>query len=369
METRADVEQPGVTPRVLLVEDNEINQEIACELLRDLHADVTVAEQGEQAVEAVKSGQYDIILMDIEMPVMNGVEATRRIRASGIPWTERVPIIAMTGHDPGADVGGRFPGMNAYLAKPIDPQLLRRAFATWLPHGQAGSEHAGPEQAGFGQTAASVPGVPAGTGTSREDMRQIYGINAGAGIDNVAGNETLYFDLLGRFAAKYRDSRDDLLGMLKRGEIESASRLAHTIKGVAANLGAVQLADMAKKIETALLAHESITPLIDPYAQEMAKVARGIERLTSDNAPPAVPEGRLTKVDEEFVPLILDTLKDLPHLLQTDWGQAQEIVEGLASLLEHTQAASTYARLRNALEEFNPAAFAAEADNLTKLLV
>lgn len=351
MGSSADMGQPGVMPRVLLAEDNEINQEIACELLGGMNVAVTVAENGEQAVEAVRSGQYDAILMDIEMPVMDGLEATRRIRASGIPWAEQVPIIAMTGHSlSDGHESSQAAGMNAHLTKPIDPQALRSMLATWLPQKRP-TESAGTDN-----------------GASHQEMSQLYGINTRAGIANVAGNEKLYFDLLRRFAGKYRDSQHELQALLERGDIESASRLAHTIKGVAANLGAVYLADMAKRIEAALLAKESIEDLTDPYAQELTKVAQGIEQMTSGNTAPQEPAQVQAEVDAESVPLILQTLEGLPQLMQTDWGQAQEIVDGLAPLLECTMAASVYARLHNALEEFDPDAFAVEVDNLAGLL-
>jgi CheY-like chemotaxis protein len=119
--------------RVLVVEDNRINQKVIRSLLNILNCEPSFAENGAEAIESVKSGQFDIILMDIEMPIMDGVEATRKLRALG-GWCGTVPIIAVTANAmPGDRERYMEAGMTNYLAKPIEPQqIMKIIFETAL---------------------------------------------------------------------------------------------------------------------------------------------------------------------------------------------------------------------------------------------
>ena len=110
--------------RLLLVEDNFINREVARAFLRPLHLDISEAETGLQAIESLQTHAFDVVLMDIRMPVMDGLDATRRIRASAAPWRD-IPVIAMTGNVSTVEIDDcRAAGMDAHLAKPFRPDAL-----------------------------------------------------------------------------------------------------------------------------------------------------------------------------------------------------------------------------------------------------
>ena len=344
-------------PQVLLVEDNEINQEIACELLTSMSLQVDVAENGEEALKAVQAKRYDMVFMDIQMPVMDGLEATRCIRASSLEWAREVPIIAMTAHALSDDREQSLSvGMNAHLTKPINPEALRRVIAIWLPDRVLAEPSQGPTI-----DSESTP-------RSSLDLSSLHGINITSGISNVAGNEILYLDLLRRFVAKYRNSHMELPELLTAFDTESAARLAHTIKGVAANLGALRLAGIAKDIESAILAGESIESLLAPYTTELHQVSQSIDLLIVSRDAMNQDDGQMDEIDAARIPGILNDLVGLPMLMQTDWGSAQEKVEELGELLAHSVVGHLYSKLRNALEEFDVIAFTNAIEDLKQRL-
>ena len=228
--------------RILLAEDNEINQAIAMELLERAGLDAQPASDGKEAVDLFLRQDFDLVLMDIQMPLMDGMDAARAIRASGKPGADTVPILAMTANE-SADDREQYlqAGMNAHLVKPVDPQVLYAALNVWLAGGvrvPAGAAADAPQTAGYEE-------MP-----QQDVLSRLKGFDTQAGLSNVAGNRELYLRLLAGFADNYRNSGVELHEALKRMEHdpsahEEAVRLAHTAKGVSANLGAQALAAVA----------------------------------------------------------------------------------------------------------------------------
>jgi two-component system sensor histidine kinase/response regulator len=224
--------------RVLLVEDNEINKQIAEELLRTVGAIVSIATNGAEAVAKVNdAGPFDAVLMDVQMPVMDGYEATRIIR-SDARFTS-LPIIAMTAH---ALVEERkrclAVGMNDHVSKPIDPDLLFQTLARCCARVPG---HVAPSPVAFA-------GVP----SPAVEVPLIPGIDCAGGLRRVAGNAELYVELLRHFLTDQADAVVRLRAALQAGDRQSAERIAHTLKGVAANIGATEVRDQAGVIERAL---------------------------------------------------------------------------------------------------------------------
>jgi two-component system sensor histidine kinase/response regulator len=228
--------------RVLVVEDNDINQQIAVELLEGVGAKVDVASNGRVAVDILFGGPippaYDVVLMDLQMPVMDGHQATSKIRSD--PRFTALPIYAMTAH---ATLEERelclANGMNGHIAKPIDPALL---FDTLSKVARRPSDVV---IGGVATTPEAVVDAPA-------ELPPIDGLDTTDGLRRIGGNNTLYVKLLRQFADQQGDAVGQIRAALAANDVESATRLAHTLKGVAGNLGAGEVQHAAAAVETLL---------------------------------------------------------------------------------------------------------------------
>jgi two-component system sensor histidine kinase/response regulator len=222
--------------RILVAEDNAINQLVAVGLLERLGYRAEVVSSGRQALEAVARARYDLLLMDCQMPEMDGFEAARAIRAQEGEG-RRIPIIALT-----ADATDRVrelcrqAGMDDYVSKPIDRELLRAALLHWLPSGMASDlEPAGAPHAGFTHEAAAPATL---------ELRQLKSV---VGDDQAAIRR--YLDL---FASTTASLLGDIGAGVREREQAVVHRLAHTLKGACGNVGAGEMAALARNLETAV---------------------------------------------------------------------------------------------------------------------
>ena len=228
--------------RTLLVEDNEINRQIATELLRQAGAEVAIAHHGGEACEILESGPdpapFDVILMDLQMPVLDGYAATGRIL--GQPRFANVPILAMTAHAMVEELQRCLSlGMRSRLTKPIDPDLLVRTLQAYLP-----------DQASRGPTVAT-PAAPApAPSTTESDDDAVF--DPADGLRRVGGAALLLEQLVRRYALEH--DPDGEHRALLRLDPEDRVRHVHTLRGVAGNLGMRRLWRAATDLETELRA-------------------------------------------------------------------------------------------------------------------
>jgi len=222
--------------KVLLVEDNPINQKVATEILRLGGIEPKGAENGLEAVAAVESGHFDLVLMDIQMPEMDGLEATRVIRRElGL---SDLPIIAMTAH---ATEGDRdkclTAGMDDYVSKPIDPELLFQAIGNAV---DGGGDHHVP-----------ISREPAERHAADAAQKDFPGLNYAEGLARVGGSRELYQDILDEYCDFYQDVIPEFAALIDREDFTAARKKAHALKGAAGNLSAMDLKLAAEKLETA----------------------------------------------------------------------------------------------------------------------
>ena len=235
--------------RVLLAEDNELNQQVAAELLADAGMVVDIANNGVEAVAMAQRAAYDIVLMDMQMPEMDGVEATRALRA--IPALDALPVVAMTANAMQADRELCLQaGMVDFVTKPIEPDDLWRALLRWIPARQAELQEsataAGAVVAagvvGAGGTDANVDGFP----------HTIPGLDVVAGLRRVLGKQPRYLAMLRGFVANQSSAVQQITALIAAGDRAGAERGAHTLKGLSGNIGADALQFLAGELEHAL---------------------------------------------------------------------------------------------------------------------
>ncbi|MBF0501811.1 MAG: response regulator [Candidatus Riflebacteria bacterium] len=230
---------------VLLAEDNSINQEIAVELLQELGITVEVANDGRQAVDKIMNSRrpYDFILMDIQMPEMDGIEATKLLRKN--PRFDSIPIIAMTAHALTEEKNMFLEvGMNDHILKPIVPKEMSMTLKRWY-HRSAQPQRSPPDKSlRFSQS-------------DDFDIPAISGINMAAGLQRVRGKKRLYLNLLHRFVESQTETAARISEAIERGDFESSKRLAHTLRGVAGNLGAEEIHEIAQELEQAIINSEA----------------------------------------------------------------------------------------------------------------
>ena len=332
--------------RVLLVEDNEINQQIARELLTSQGVEVTLAGNGQAAVELVlqqaDAQGFDLILMDLQMPVMDGFEATTRIREQA----PLLPIIAMTARALAEEQAQcRAIGMNDHVAKPIDPDLLFAALARWTAPGR---------------TAAASPAtemVSAATGRAKFDA--IAGLDAEAGMKRVSGNETLYLSLLRQFSASHCAAAAKITQALVEQNFSLAAATAHSLKGVAANLGAGEIASLAAELEQSAGkpdSHQAAALLADRLTANLAALCQAIRASLPAAPPQDLPADRQPMGDA-----LLAQLRSLDALLLSCDALALDCFEKLRPAL----AESVPSEL---LREFSSRLYGFEWDSARKLL-
>jgi signal transduction histidine kinase/DNA-binding response OmpR family regulator/HPt (histidine-containing phosphotransfer) domain-containing protein len=227
--------------QVLLVEDNEINQQVAKEIIEGAGLTVTIANNGLEAVNAVKKKPYDAVLMDVQMPVMDGYTATRAIRKD--ERFKDLPVIAMTAHAmTGDEEKSLEAGMNDHVTKPIDPDHLFRVLEKWIPAKKGREEDLRVE--------TKTPEPPSADASEEAHLPESFpGFDLAAGLNRLQGNEGLYKKLLGRLAADYSGSTEEIRAALKARDMDRARGLAHSLKGVAGNLAATDLEAAAGGLE------------------------------------------------------------------------------------------------------------------------
>ncbi len=312
--------------RLLLAEDDPVNQEVARDLLGAAGFVVDVAVNGQQAIDRVRANDYALVLMDMQMPVMSGLDATRAIRQ--LPGKASLPILSMTANAFDDERDYLDAGMNDHIGKPVDPDTLYAALLRWLP----------------ASTADDVTIPSEGTTRSHDDvalwaaLTHIGNLDIETGLVAVRGNLDSYIRLLEMFAQGHANDIVTLRKLLANGHITEVHALAHTLKGVAATLGAEPLRQHALDLERVTRDSESvvdITTHIDAVEAVLTPLLATIWEFSSAGTAPAPPPVDPVQAQEALV--------QLESLLATDDARANEVWINAAPLFQATLGSATVA--------------------------
>ncbi|BFM39244.1 response regulator [Synechocystis sp. LKSZ1] len=306
--------------RILLVEDNDVNQEVAAELLEDAGFLVDVAANGQIAVEKVHSSPYALVLMDMQMPEMDGVEATRIIRQN--PDYDTLPIVAMTANVMEGDRQRCLEaGMNDHLGKPIEPDELWKKLLQWLP---ASSETPAPPEgsSGPGPTINEALALPQG----------IPGLNLEDGLRRVLGKQTLYLNMLRKFVAGQKSFEAEITTALDGEDTALAERLAHTLKGVAGNIGASEVQQAAACLEKAIKEGQPRRE-IEAYLAEVTFPLHQVIEALEAQLTPSSPTPTVLSQSPVDLAQVKSVCQRLAQLLQEDDAEAADFLQNHRDLL------------------------------------
>ena len=289
-----DLNEPSLSAlegsHVLLVEDNEINRQVACELLENVQVNVSTVENGKEAVAIVVREMFDAVLMDLQMPVMDGLTATQEIRKDA--RLSSLPIIAMTANAMADDRDRCLKaGMNDHITKPIDPKVMFATLAKWVTSKprvsdvSRGGEDKVPERMLASEPKAELNPEP-GAGlisvprTEPEPLLFMAGVNGHLGLQHMGGSLELYRKVLIKFRCNQGAVSQELVAALASNNRVLAKRLAHTLKGVSGTIGATVLQNLAKELEQSIIEGEPVglnAPILKRVSQELARVLKAID--------------------------------------------------------------------------------------------
>ncbi len=332
--------------KILLVEDNALNQELAIELLNRVGLNIDVANNGEEGVEAVKKNSYALVLMDLQMPIMDGFEATKQIRALADPEKNSLPIIAMSARALRGDKEKSLAaGLNAHITKPIDPEEFYTELSNWLEQESSKDvvETKNPDAQTIKDPFLSI-------------FDKIPDFDAELGLYRAAGSKTIYFKVIRRFVEDFDGYVPKIQEMVQNKDYPTASRMAHTIKGITGTIGCSHLQEKFAKLEFTVSSHRDEIPLI-PWTKLNDSLQKLIERLCKSIPLAAEVLGeREEKLVEDP-----DALTKLAKMLETIETPIQDAVpagcRAALLLIEHIRYDETrmelIKQLKKAVEDFD----------------
>ena len=319
--------------RILLVEDNEINQMVACEMLRGAGFEVDVAENGQIGVHSVAARlavqqPYDIVLMDMQMPVMDGVTATRLLRITYS--AETLPIVAMTANAMKVDRDRCLDaGMNGFITKPINTEELWQTLLRWIRIRPGLGLQATPVQVPL-----QVPVQAQDTTALLRELGKIPNLDVNLGILRTNDNPAFYATLLKKFMTSQADAVQGINRSLDEGDRTSAERIAHTLRGVAGNLGATALQASAEALETSLrnaAPHAQTSDLLAHMAEHLAQLIQALRAVPGlYTTEPTTESGELSPTERQDAKSIAGQLK---VLLANDDASVTDLWESHARVL------------------------------------
>jgi CheY-like chemotaxis protein/HPt (histidine-containing phosphotransfer) domain-containing protein len=331
----------ALSGHIILAEDNMINQQVAVEILHQMGVEVSVCENGLEVLKQLQQQTPDLILMDIQMPEMDGYETTQKIREQ--QKFEHLPIIAMTANAMKDDIHKSLQaGMQGHISKPVDPALLYQTLSEYL---------------GFAQNQARKPQKqPEDDEEFQPWPESVAGLNIKLGIKQVGGNEKLYQKLLKDFLHNHEHLAKDMKKMLNSSDPSQATRAAHTLKGVSANIGAERLhrisSDIDNRLKNELTIDNSILQEFSKACDELCGSIHQLIAPTAEREKPGASSAPINKIE----------LDNLLQGLRIGDAESRNNVQKLSTSLESLLGKEKFEQLTQLIQDYE---FEAAADILS----
>lgn len=317
--------------KVLLVEDNDINQELAVELLSSAGVNVKVADNGQVALDMLQDEEFDGVLMDCQMPVMDGYTATQILRQS--ERYKELPIIALTANVMAGDIEKVIDaGMNDHIGKPINVRELYTTMAKWITPSEP----------------ASINELPVKSSEARSEyLPELPGIDTEKGLPTANGDVKLYKKLLLKYRKSYVHFEEMFQESLVSDDSQAAQRLAHSLKAVAGNIGAIEVQRAAEALEAGCKSGVALEQsLIEAVVKELSTTLTGLSELDTDSS--------ANNNNVEFDQGAFESLVEkLSGLLEEDDTEAMEVAEELASMVNTPQMNAVIKEICNSISEYD----------------
>jgi PAS domain S-box-containing protein len=322
---------------ILLAEDNELNQDVAVGLLEDAGFKVEIANNGQEALDTLAKKAYDIVLMDMQMPVMDGVTATIEIRKDG--RFKALPIVAMTANAMEQDKQKCLAaGMDDYVAKPIDPDELFRALLKWIK----------PKQVAISDQTNIA--IQATAEKQDVDLPIIDGLDVELGLRRVVGKVPFYLGMLRKYVINQQNTPVSLRAALDAEDRATAERIAHTAKGVSGNIGARDIQGMAAELEQMLREgadRNAIEKKLAPFAEAQGALIKALKQALASEE-----EDKHADVELDMAK-VAKVVQKLAELLAEDDSEASDMLEENRDLLSFALGVESFAKIDSALKQYD----------------
>lgn len=306
---------------ILIVEDNEVNRQLAVELLESVGVNAAIAINGKEGIEAVLKNKYDLVLMDIQMPEMDGLEATKQIREMGM---KELPIVAMTAHAMKGDAEKCLEaGMNSHVSKPIDPEHLFATLVKWVNKTSDEAQH-------------NI--IKSDTDKEYISFLDLEGIAVESGLKRIGGNPEAYRRVLLKFRENQSGVIDKIRAALENNNLSETKNIIHTLKGVSCNIGAETLCENCALLEDTIKQNEneSLKENFDELEQSFNQVITSISKLEKNEKDYLLTQAPVTEVSKS-----------------TDMTQLAAKMKHIAALIKEsdTEAESSLRELKHSILE------------------
>ncbi|PKN35973.1 MAG: hypothetical protein CVU61_00280 [Deltaproteobacteria bacterium HGW-Deltaproteobacteria-19] len=312
---------------VLVVEDNAVNRQLVLELLTQAGLRIDLAEDGRESIAMLNRGTYDLVLMDMQMPVMDGVTATREIRRDN--RFKDLPIVAMTANVMQADIDRCLEaGMNDHIGKPIDPDDLFGKLLKWVKPRE--------DRPGVGDVRKPVTAIMGETGpapSGEKALPEISGLDATRGLQRIMGNHSAYRNLLRMYLENQAHVPRQIRLSLDEGDRKTALRLAHSAKGVSANIGATHVQELAAALEKSIgeaQPREEIDNALDAFSVAQVDFISKLKGYFPNTFMPELggeaDESRMAGVVEKMRELLANGDSEIPEYFEGEYGTLRAIL-------------------------------------------